>query len=392
MLTPRTTLARRVTAALDASPPRIPVLVGGCGSGRTTLLRQLRERLGRQAVQYIDVERTATTPERFLRAVSAVSPFPVADTSAAGPIGARVAFDETLALFARARTAGSEPATYFLDEFLELRTFESFPGLRRVLHECIDALSASGNRFVLTSRYVARTLRLLRDRSARFEVIHMPVLTVEDTLDILGPSPAPEQAGGDAAHDADYLARTVQALADGRPVYVRALAHELASMREHGGPGTGDAISALAALLAVDGRLAEQCGFCYELRLHRARGYGALKAILEILAEEEGLTLTEISHRLQRTPGSTKDYLSWLEDVDLVTSRQKRYAYTDPLLRVWVRLHCRPSAPTEDDLAREVHRYALPRLPQPAQPPPTPKTEPAFAMAGGPPSGIIEID
>ena len=68
MLTPRLTLARRVTAALDASPSRIPVLVGGCGSGRTTLLRQLRERAGRQAVQYIDVERTATTPERFLRA------------------------------------------------------------------------------------------------------------------------------------------------------------------------------------------------------------------------------------------------------------------------------------------------------------------------------------
>ncbi len=113
-------------------------------------------------------------------------------------------------------------------------------------------------------------------------------------------------------------------------------------MREHGG---GDAISALAALMAPDGRLSKQCSFCYELRLHRARGYGALKAILEILAEEEELTLTEISHRLQRTPGSTKDYLSWLEDVDLVTSRQKRYSFTDPLLRVWVRLHCRATAP-----------------------------------------------
>jgi hypothetical protein len=392
MLTPRTTLARRVTAALDASPSRIPVLVGGCGSGRTTLLRQLRERLGRQAVQYIDVERTATTPERFLRAVRAVSPFPVLDTSAADPIGARAAFDDTLALFARARTAGSEPATYLLDEFLELRTFESFPGLRRVLHECVDALAASGNRFVLTSRYVARALRLLRDRSARFEVIHTPSLTVEDTLDILGPTPAPDGQGRDAAHDADYLARTVQALADGRAVYVRAFADELASMREHGGAGSSDAISALAALLAVDGRLAKQCEFCYELRLHRARGYGALKAILEILAEDEGLTLTEISHRLQRTPGSTKDYLSWLEDVDLVTSRQKRYTYTDPLLRVWVRLHCRASAPTEDDLAREVHRYALPRLPQPTEPTPGSQAEPAFAMAGGPPSGIIEID
>jgi hypothetical protein len=388
MLTPRTTVARRVTSVLDASPSRIPVLLGGCGSGRTTLLRQLRERIGRTAVHHIDVERTATTPERFLQAVTAVSPFPVADTSVPGPASARAAFDATLAFFARARGAGSEPAIFFLDEFLELRTFESFPGLRRVLHDCVDGLANSGNRFVLTSRYAARTMRLLRDRSARFEVIFMPPLTTEDTLDILGPTAV---SGDHDNHDADHLARTVQALADGRPSYVRALTDELATMREHGGPGSSDAISALAALLATDGRLTRQCGFCYELRLHRARGYGALKAILEILAEEEGLTLTEISHHLQRTPGSTKDYLSWLEDVDLVTSRQKRYSFTDPLLRVWVRLHCRTCAPTEDDLAREVHSYALPRLPQSNEPPPTPQSEPAFAMVGGP-SGIIEID
>src|SRR6185369_6629643 len=106
MLTPRNTLARRVIAALDASPSRIPVLVGGCGSGRTTMLRLLRDRIGRTAVQHIDVERTATTPERFLHALTAVSPFPVDSTAPAA--GARVAFDETLAFFARARTAASE--------------------------------------------------------------------------------------------------------------------------------------------------------------------------------------------------------------------------------------------------------------------------------------------
>jgi hypothetical protein len=386
MLTPRSTLTRRIVAALDASPSRIPVLVGGCGSGRTTLLQQLRDRLGRTSAQYIDVERTATTPERFLRAVAATAPFPVSEGA---PAGARGAFDATLAFFARARTSAGEPATFLLDEFLELRTFESFPGLRRVLHEFVDSLASSGNRFVLSSRYVARTGRLLRDGSSRFEVIQVPALTAEDTLDILGPVPHVE------AQDSEFVARTVQALTDGRPVYVQALAEELIAMREHGGnsPGIDDPIGALAALLAPGGRLARQCGFCYELRLHRARGYGALKAILEILAEEEGLTLTEISHRLQRTPGSTKDYLSWLEDVDLVSSRQKRYSYADPLLRVWVRLHCRASAPSEDDLAREVHRYALPRLPQ--------QREPALAMAaaGGAPSeeerkawGIIEID
>ena len=36
-------------------------------STRTTLLNQLRERVGRTAAQYIDVERSATTPERLLR-------------------------------------------------------------------------------------------------------------------------------------------------------------------------------------------------------------------------------------------------------------------------------------------------------------------------------------
>ncbi len=78
-----------------------------------------------------------------------------------------------------------------------------------------------------------------------------------------------------------------------------------------------------------------------------------------MLAEEEPLTLTEIALRLRRTPGSTKDYLSWLEDVDLIVSRQKRYSFADPMLRLWVRLHCRPVPPTDEDIAREVHAYVL---------------------------------
>ena len=150
MLTPRSTLTRRIVSALDASPSRIPVLVGGCGSGRTTLLQQLRDRVGRGPTLSMNVERTATTPERFLRALAAASPAPCWRGAAAG---ARAAFDATLDFFSRARTSGGEPVTFLLDEFLELRTFESFPGLRRVLHELIDGIALSGNRFVLTSRY-----------------------------------------------------------------------------------------------------------------------------------------------------------------------------------------------------------------------------------------------
>jgi hypothetical protein len=385
MTGPQAGFERRVQAALDASPSRIPVILGGCGSGRTWLLQRLRDRgTVRGTAQYVDIERCATTPERFLQAVTSSSPFPWHGAGHA-PATPREAFEALLAFFDTARAPGGEPCTFLLDEVLELRTFESFPGLRHVLRDLLEALAASANRFVLTTRYVARAHRLLRDATARFEVIHVPALASSDVIDLLAPIfNGYEQMSTD---DRDYLGRAIQALTDGRPAYVRAIG----DMMAHMGP-SADSISALAALLAPEGALDHWCRFCYELRLHRARGYGALKAILDILAEQEPLTLTEISHRLHRTPGSTKDYLSWLEDVDLVTSRQKRYSFTDPVLRLWVRLHCRSVPPTEEEVGREVQRYALARVPQP-------EPTPALAYAGVEVSpeerkswGIIEID
>ena len=376
MMAPHTGLERRIQSALEASPPRIPVLLGGCGTGRTTTLHALTDRLGHDHCQYIDVERAASTPERFFAALTQAGPFGSAVPSEA-PRTAREAFDHTLAYFTRARAA-DRPATFLLDEVLELRTFESFPGLRHVLRDLMQALSDAGNRFVLSSRYVVRAHRLLRDASARFEVIHLPALSAAEVTGMLPPM------GETARDDRDFLGRTVQALSDGRAAYVRAISEATAGVS--GRPG--DPISALTALLTSDGALTLWCGYRYELRLHRARGYGALKAILEILAEDEPLTLTEIAQRLRRTPGSTKDYLSWLEDVDLVVARQKRYSFSDPLLRLWVRLHCRPIPPTVDEVAREVQHYALSRLPQP---------EPSLALAGAGAGerkgwGIIEID
>src|SRR3954447_3223851 len=94
MLTSRHTLVRRIASALDSTPSRIPVLLGGSGSGRSTVLRQVEQRLDRTAVLSIDTERIATTPERFFQAVTSSSPFP-----SPPPVrsGARAAFDATLA-------------------------------------------------------------------------------------------------------------------------------------------------------------------------------------------------------------------------------------------------------------------------------------------------------
>src|SRR5437868_12944152 len=89
---------RRVLGALESAPSRIPVVLGGCGTGRTMLLQRLRDRAGPAATQYIDVERCATTPERFLQAVTAASPFP-AHVAERKPATAREAFDMLLVFF-----------------------------------------------------------------------------------------------------------------------------------------------------------------------------------------------------------------------------------------------------------------------------------------------------
>ena len=244
---------------------------------------------------------------------------------------------------------------------------------------------------MLTSRYAARAQRLLRDAPARFEILPVTPLSAAEVRATLpaGIDGAAVGQGRREDHARDDLARLVHALSDGRPAYARMIAEAAAAL---GPRGAADPVSALCALLAPGAPLAAACRYCYELRLHRARGYGALKAILDVLAEQEPLTLTEIALRLRRTPGSTKDYLSWLEDVDLIASRQKRYSFTDPLLRVvGAAALPRRRRPTDEDIAREVHSYVLGRLPH----------DRAGAGAGrrsaAPPAGekswgIIEID
>ena len=76
MIPERPSLERRVLSSLDGSAGglRIPVVLGGCGTGRTSLLLRLRDLIGRSSAHYVDVERIATTPERFLKSMRDASP------------------------------------------------------------------------------------------------------------------------------------------------------------------------------------------------------------------------------------------------------------------------------------------------------------------------------
>lgn len=357
------TVDQRIVATLSEDAGRIPVVLGLCGSGRTSLLQRLHAEFGPGDSQYVNVERTATTPERFLAALTAASPFVEARPVPSSP---REAFDAILAFFSNARRADQGPVTFLLDEVLEFRTFESFPGLRRALPELLAVIASSSNRFVLTSRYVTRTERALASASPQFVVV--PIGGIPDhelarqLSDRLGLPPGDESA---AASDgsAAGLANLIGRLTDGRAAYACAIVDAMAACAQP----VPDPVAALAAVFQANARLSSVCEYTYELRLHRARGYGALKAILEILSGQEPLTLTEISQRLGRTPGSTKDYLSWLEDVDLISVQQKRYRFRDSMLRMWVRLNCRPVPPTPEDIGREVQAHASACLASPVE-------------------------
>ncbi|MGE3844451.1 MAG: hypothetical protein AB7I50_23040 [Vicinamibacterales bacterium] len=392
-------LADRYKELLATAPAPVTVLTGPCGSGRTEILLQLRSLLGPASCQYINIERIATTPERFLSALVSDSPFqgPLPDASQSH--APREAFDAGLAFLSSACTRDGRPATFLLDEVLDLRTFESFPGLRSAMPDLVGALESSPNRFVFATRFTHRATRMVDASSNRLALVALPLMTATEIREVLA-----GQLNGLGSGMAEDLARSVHALTDGRPAYVADIVAVLGNM----GVSAADPVGAFVSLLASPSTLWGRCRFSYELRLHRARGYGALKAILDVLAEEEPLSLTAIAQRMHRTPGSTKDYLGWLEDVDLICADRKRYRISDPVLRLWIRLNGRSVPATEDLVAREVQRYAMLRLAaaarveatQTTQVSPVPDTVPALVGSAQPAdpllrvrsSGIVEFD
>ncbi|HTV02155.1 MAG TPA: hypothetical protein VMF13_16520 [Luteitalea sp.] len=369
-------LIDRVLSVLAAPAPGIPLLIGGCSAGRTHALHAVMARLdGDTTPVYLDVERLATTPEQCYRAL--LRHVRIAEDGPALPAPAsldspRSAFTAALTLLTGARAASGRRFTFLLDEVLDLRTFESFPGLKSLMSETGTAISRSDNRFVLATRFRQRGTRLATQWPG------VSAVAVDDASHVDDGRPVEALAGLDPLEQ-----QQVMALTGNRLGYAVVVSEALRQARRH---GIADPVGALTEQMLAGSALERRLRLSYEVRLQRARGYGALRAILDVLAEQQPLTLTQIAQRLHRTPGSTKDYLSWMLDVDLLTVERKRYTVTDPLLRLWVRLNNGAQAPGDALVARETQRYATDRL----------STLPDAPVAVGRPAsssgGIIEID
>ncbi len=87
----------------------------------------------------------------------------------------------------------------------------------------------------------------------------------------------------------------------------------------------------------------------YNYLLSKSQGYGLVKELMKIIASREGMTLTEIARLIDRDKGPARSYLLWLIEVGIIHSEEKKYYFSDPVLRDYVlKLHAQPETESHD--------------------------------------------
>jgi hypothetical protein len=335
---PRTQVVEAIERELESTP--VLLFTAPRGGGKSHLAKQLHDRSRSRGAStaLVQLEPVSGSPEILDSELARLAGLILGRVAASGT----PAFDSVLRRLGRRRS----DSLLFLDDVTEIRTLSYYPGVENPLDKFLAAVE-SGGRAVLTSRFSYWMEKRFPD---------LPTRAI------------PRVSSAELAHAGAPEAERIASASAGIAVHAIALAEALED-------GAASVQRALVRELSPGGRIEAECRATLSELLHRARGYGACKSVLHVLSEEENLKLSEVARRVDRTPGSTRDYLRWLEEVDLIASRDKRYTFVDPLLRVWTRIHARGTPASEEDIQREVGGY-LEGL--------TPSEEPAFTLPAAP--------
>ena len=221
----------------------------------------------------------------------------------------------------------------FIDEFPEITVLSHYPQIDDPLKLFRASLIAQPDVAVVCAGSAVHAMEAMFTENSsplflQFEMLSLAPFTREQTLQL---------ANKLLDNPSSPAARQIHRLSFGHPFYVTAIVQR---MRRMVTTTTVDANTVKQAFiletLSSDGQIYNYCRYLYDVSLHKARGYGILKAILQLLSEEENLPLSEIARRIQKSPAATRGYLRWLQEVDLVSEEAKLYFYIDPVLRYWV--------------------------------------------------------
>jgi len=224
-----------------------------------------------------------------------------------------------------------------LDEFQEIRALENYPDLRNVVGVFRAHLQLQGvvAYFLCGSAITALSEMVADYRSPLFVQFIQLVLEGFDadaTAALTG-----QWLPG--ASQIPFVQEEIFNLTRGHPFYVTALCQRVRLAQDVADrPLTAELVREAFVMetLAPHGAIYELCRYVHDIALYRASGYASIKAVLHILAAEEGLTASEVARRLKVTPGAARNYLRWLLEVDLLIEHQKSYYFRDPVLRYWI--------------------------------------------------------
>ncbi len=362
----------QATASLADGRPRHLALFGLRRIGKTLLLLEHVTRLiekspgGSVRPVYIDLEELVTSPELFSRRYVGLVAFWVLTAGQGeresfltpagllgGPAGGLRCVAQTLGTLDRAQddaalqvsTALDFPEKLaeelncrilmLLDEFTELAVLGNYPSVRRPIPLFRSTMQRQGRLgYIVAASAVSAMQHLMQDgKSPLFlqfealEVARFPLDASQVLVErVLGTTPSPG------------VSRRLHELTGGHPYYIYTTTQRLTNLATAQETATAqDAEWAfILEVLSRNGQIYNYCRYLYDISLSRARGYGILKAILQTLAEEEGLALSELARRIRKGAASTRSYLRALQEVDLVIEQGGEYYYRDPVLRYWV--------------------------------------------------------
>jgi len=367
-------LLQQATVSLADGRPRHLALFGLRRIGKTLLLLEHATRLLQTSPEgpvrpvYVDFEELVTSPELFSRRYVGLVTFWAltrgggeieAFLTPTGLLGGPAAGLRTVAqTLAALEDTRDDPATQItlaldfpdklaqelgcrllllLDEFTELTILSNYPSVRRPLQLFRAAMQRHDRLgYVIAASAISAMQEMVQDGSSplflQFEQVEVSHFPPDATLALaertLGATPPPG------------FGRRLHQLTGGHPFYIHAVVTRLLQQRTFvRDPSDIEPDDVLRAFvletLSRTGQIYNYCRYLYDISLQRARGYGILKAILQVMTEEEGLTLSELARRIHKTAPTTRGYLRALQEVDLVVENEGIYFYRDPVLRYW---------------------------------------------------------
>jgi len=367
------TLRELETVLVESTKGRRHVFVDGRRKvGKTALLRAFKARRRDAVTLFVNFEHIVSSPRLFARnflcqVVGQLQrvevPYDVAIDELAGLVTAvgapmRDAFGPLMQLLGQDRPdqvevvaeafrlpgrladgLGGRRLVVLFDNFENLFNLRSYPELKRVERLVGDILAAQSNVSYAVSGTKSVQLGSLFRKAGfwnrKFRRVMLEPLDREATYFL-----ASSIFGAERRPVPRDVLPTIHYYSQGIPFYVRAICDRTLTLAKRTERDPDQATVNRAFVLEVlreDGLINSVCHSMYFDSLASVSGENSLRAVLQVLAAQEGCCLADVGRRIGRPNGQVHGYLKALVEADLLLLHEgKYYYYRDPLLRFFI--------------------------------------------------------